>query len=51
MGAGERAAFYAGDVCKQEAVEGLVDFAVDYGQLDIMVLNSGGLNPTAPWHR
>ena len=49
MGAGERAAFFAGDASKQEAVEGLVDFAIDrYGQLDIMVLNSGGVNMTAP---
>ena len=32
-----------------QAVEGLVDFAVDtYGQLDIMCLNSGGVNMTAP---
>ena len=38
MGAGDRAAFFAGDATKQETVEGLVDFAVDrYGQLDIMV--------------
>ena len=30
-------------------MEGLVDFTIDrYGQLDIMVLNSGGVQPTAP---
>ena len=44
MGAGDRAAFFAGDASKQDAVEGLVDFTIDhYGQLDIMVLNSGGV--------
>ena len=49
MGAGDRAAFYAGDASKQETVEGLVDFTIDrYGQLDIMVLNSGGVKQTAP---
>src|SRR5262245_51504250 len=49
MGVGERATFFAGDASKQDAVEGLVDFAIDhYGQLDIMVLNSGGVNMTAP---
>lgn len=49
MGAGDRAAFFPGDASKQEAVEGLVDFTIDhYGQLDIMVLNSGGVRQTAP---
>jgi 3-hydroxybutyrate dehydrogenase len=49
MDAGDRAAFYAGDATKQEDVEGLVDFAIErYGQLDVMVLNSGGVNQTAP---
>ena len=49
MGAGDRAAFFAGDATKQAAVEGLVDFAIErFGHLDIMVLNSGGVNQTAP---
>ena len=49
MGAGDRAAFFAGDATDQAAVEGLVDFAVErYGQLDIMCLNSGGVQMTAP---
>ena len=49
MGAGDRAAFFAGDMTNQAAVEGLVDFTIDhYGKLDIMVLNSGGVNQTAP---
>jgi 3-hydroxybutyrate dehydrogenase len=49
MGVGDRAAFYAGDATNQSAVEGLVDFAIDhYGQLDVMVLNSGGVKMTAP---
>ena len=49
MSAGDRAAFYGGDASKQATVEGLVDFTIDrYGQLDIMVLNSGGVKQTAP---
>jgi len=49
MDAGDRAAFYAGSVMEQAVVEGLVDFTVErYGQLDIMVLNSGGVAHTAP---
>ena len=49
MGAGDRAAFFAGDASHQETVEGLVDFAVDrFGQLDICCLNSGGVQQTAP---
>jgi 3-hydroxybutyrate dehydrogenase len=49
MGAGDRAAFFAGDSSTQETVEGLVDFAIDrYGRLDVMVLNSGGVKLTAP---
>jgi 3-hydroxybutyrate dehydrogenase len=49
MGAGDDAAFYAGDASKQEAVEGLIDFTIErYGQLDICCLNSGGVSMTAP---
>ena len=49
MNAGDRAAFFAGDATDQSAVEGLVDFTVErYGQLDIMCLNSGGVQMTAP---
>jgi NAD(P)-dependent dehydrogenase (short-subunit alcohol dehydrogenase family) len=49
MDAGDRAAFYPGSVLEQSVVDGLVDFAVDrYGKLDIMVLNSGGVDKTAP---
>jgi 3-hydroxybutyrate dehydrogenase len=49
MNAGKRAAFYGGDASKQATVEGMVDFTVKkYGQLDIMVLNSGGVKNTAP---
>ena len=29
MGAGDRAAFYAGDASKQAAVEGLIDFTIE----------------------
>ncbi len=49
MDAGDNAAFFAGDVSKQDAVEGLIDFTIEkYGQLDICCLNSGGVNMTAP---
>ncbi len=49
MNAGDRAAFYAGDVSKQGAVEGLIDFTIEkYGKLDICCLNSGGVQNTAP---
>ncbi len=49
MGAGDNAAFFAGDVSKQDAVEGLIDFTIErYGQLDICCLNSGGVLMTAP---
>lgn len=49
MDVGERAVFYAGDASSQAVVEGLVDRAVEhYGQLDICVLNSGGVKETAP---
>ena len=49
MGAGDNAAFFAGDASKQDAVEGLIDFTIErYGQLDICCLNSGGVNMTAP---
>ena len=43
-GAGDNAAFFAGDASKQETVEGLIDFTIErYGQLDICCLNSGGV--------
>jgi NAD(P)-dependent dehydrogenase (short-subunit alcohol dehydrogenase family) len=49
IGAGENAAFFAGDASKQDAVEGLIDFTIErYGQLDICCLNSGGVQMTAP---
>ena len=49
IGAGDRAAFFAGDASKQDAVEGLVDATIErFGQLDVMVLNSGGVRETAP---
>lgn len=51
MGAGERASFFAGDAAKQTDVEALVDHTIDrHGQLDICVLNSGGVAATAPVH-
>ncbi|HMK10683.1 MAG TPA: SDR family NAD(P)-dependent oxidoreductase [Acidimicrobiales bacterium] len=49
MGAGDRAAFFAGDASKQADVEGLIDFTIDhFGHLDICCLNSGGVLATAP---
>ena len=49
IGAGDRAAFFAGDASKQSTVEGLVDFTIaTYGKLDICCLNSGGVQMTAP---
>ena len=49
MGAGDDAAFFAGDASEQSTVEGLVDFTIEtYGQLDICCLNSGGVKMTAP---
>jgi NAD(P)-dependent dehydrogenase (short-subunit alcohol dehydrogenase family) len=49
MDAGDDADFFAGDVSKQEAVEGLIDHTIErYGQLDICCLNSGGVLMTAP---
>ena len=51
MGSPDRTAFFAGDATKQSTAEGIVDFAVErFGQLDIMVLNSGGVAHTAPVH-
>ncbi len=47
--AGDALVFHQGSATDQSAVEGLVDFAVDhFGQLDIMVLNAGGVNQPAP---
>ncbi len=47
--AGDELAFYAGSAAEQSVVEGLVDFSIErFGQLDIMVLNAGGVNQPAP---
>lgn len=49
MDAGDAVVFRQGSATDQAAVEGLVDFAVDhFGQLDIMVLNAGGVGQSAP---
>ncbi len=49
MGHPDRTAFFGGDASTQEVNEGIVDFAVErFGQLDVMVLNSGGVLQTAP---
>src|SRR5262245_55155977 len=49
MSAGDRAAFFPGDATSKETNEGIVDFTVErFGQLDIMVLNAGGVKATAP---
>ena len=47
--AGDKLAFFEGSAADQAAVEGLVEFAIDhFGQLDIMVLNAGGVGEPAP---
>ena len=47
MNAGDNVLFYPGSVTEKEVVEGLVDFTVqNFGQLDIMVLNAGGVGDT-----
>lgn len=49
MGGGDRVLFYAGDASTQATNEGIVDAAIEhFGQLDIICLNSGGVNQTAP---
>jgi 3-hydroxybutyrate dehydrogenase len=49
MGQPDRTAFFAGDAVLQSTAEGIVDFAVErFGKLDILVLNSGGVQNTAP---
>jgi len=49
MGAGDRAHFIAGDASRQADVEAVVDGTIErYGQLDIMVLNAGGVDNTQP---
>ena len=47
--AGAALAFFQGSATDQAAVEGLVDFAIDhFRQLDVMVLNAGGVRNPAP---
>lgn len=49
MGGAERAHFIAGDASVQADVEAFVDGAIEqYGQLDILVLNAGGVLDTKP---
>ena len=51
MGGGPNVVFYGGDASKQATAEGIVDFAIQkFGKLDIMCLNSGGVQNTAPVH-
>lgn len=46
--AGDDLAFFAGSATEQSAVEGLVGFTIEhFGQLDIMVLNAGGVGEPA----
>ncbi len=47
--AGDRLAFHQGSATDQDAVEDLVRFAVEhFGQLDVLVLNAGGVKEPAP---
>ena len=51
MGGGPNIAFFAGDAMVQSTADGIVDFAIEkFGKLDIMCLNSGGVQNTAPVH-
>lgn len=51
MGGGPNIAFYAGDARVQSTADGIVDFTIEkFGKLDIMCLNSGGVQNTAPVH-
>ena len=51
MGGGPNIAFYAGDARMQSTADGIVDFTIEkFGKLDIMCLNSGGVQNTAPVH-
>lgn len=49
IGAGNRAAFFVGDVTRQADVEGFVDAAsARFGQVDILVNNAGGAKDLQP---
>jgi NAD(P)-dependent dehydrogenase (short-subunit alcohol dehydrogenase family) len=49
VGAGDRLAFYEGDITEQAVCEGLVDFAVErYGSIGLLVNNAGGAGDPAP---
>jgi NAD(P)-dependent dehydrogenase (short-subunit alcohol dehydrogenase family) len=49
LDAGERLYFIAGDVCKREDCEAIVDGTIErYGRLDIAVPNAGGSSGFAP---
>jgi len=49
MDAGDRLRFVAGDVTQRVHVDNLVDETINhFGQLDVLVLNAGGLNVAAP---
>lgn len=49
MAAGDAVAFFPGSVTEKGIIEGLVDFTIEhFGQLDVMVLNAGGVGDSAP---
>ncbi len=49
MGGGPNIAFFPGDARVQSTADGIVDFTIEkFGKLDIMCLNSGGVQNTAP---
>ena len=51
MGGGPNIAFFPGDARVQSTADGIVDFTIEkFGKLDIMCLNSGGVQNTAPVH-
>lgn len=49
MDAGDHLLFVAGDVSQRSGVEKLIDETIDhFGKLDVLVLNAGGVDKTAP---
>ncbi|MET3862592.1 3-hydroxybutyrate dehydrogenase [Dietzia sp. 2505] len=47
--AGDRAVFYAGDVCRQDDVEGFIEHTVaTFGRIDVLVNNAGGAKDLQP---
>jgi 3-hydroxybutyrate dehydrogenase len=49
IGRSDRLSFVAGSATDRDVVEGLIDYSISrFGQLDILVLNAGGVGQSAP---